>query len=321
MNDYARHRLFLGPYQGRDPALPTAVAGIFSNPMNEARANKIPLGTIARYLNDPQNYEYEEAWRQSILDLGGGDEELLDALFAFAENSQFNVYPHSVWAPMFAEYHDQFLKTYDMSPFWPTARDAFVRELVRERRAPARISERRPDLAAEITGWLEQFHDNDTAAMEAVELLAAQRPALDARATLEESGVVAVEGRATPPSPSSVTRRFDEFESACGETVFESEENPFVVHGGRNIQSTSAATVQIDSLDTGDGNNRIDEFSRQTNRRTQEWLPHAARAASDVTITVQGEPVPVDESGSFSTTLSRPVSEPIEVVAADGADG
>ncbi|MGH7821545.1 MAG: beta-N-acetylglucosaminidase domain-containing protein, partial [Candidatus Binatia bacterium] len=71
-------KLNVGPYKGRRADLLEHVDGIVANPMNEAQATKIPLYTIAAYLEDPTAYDAanadalaEAAWLRGIEELGG----------------------------------------------------------------------------------------------------------------------------------------------------------------------------------------------------------------------------------------------------------
>lgn len=65
VNDYIK-RLYLGPLRNRDPKLYTCTAGIFSNPMNQAEANKIPLSTFSDYLWRAEYYNPEESYEKTL---------------------------------------------------------------------------------------------------------------------------------------------------------------------------------------------------------------------------------------------------------------
>jgi len=62
---------FLGPYLGRELALGDAVAGIFSNPMFLANADRVALFTMGRYFSAP-DYEAWEAYEQAMPEVGAG---------------------------------------------------------------------------------------------------------------------------------------------------------------------------------------------------------------------------------------------------------
>jgi hypothetical protein len=71
VNDYARWRPFLGPVSARAADLGTAVAGILSNPMNEAHASMLPLATLAAYAHDPGAYDPALALDTALTQLYG----------------------------------------------------------------------------------------------------------------------------------------------------------------------------------------------------------------------------------------------------------
>ena len=67
VNDLAmRDRLHIGPLLGRDPHLYRVSAGVFSNAMDLPECTRIPLGTIADYLWDPESYDPDESWQRSL---------------------------------------------------------------------------------------------------------------------------------------------------------------------------------------------------------------------------------------------------------------
>lgn len=86
VNDLAmRGELHIGPLRGRDPRLWRAARGLLANPMLQAEASKIPLGTVAAYLADPAGYDPEGAWLRALDEAAG--RESLGALLRFAECS------------------------------------------------------------------------------------------------------------------------------------------------------------------------------------------------------------------------------------------
>src|SRR4030095_16605556 len=66
--------LHLGALAGRDAALPGELAGYLLNPMTQAHASLVGLGTAAAYLRRPGRYDPEAAWQSVLaeLDPGGG---------------------------------------------------------------------------------------------------------------------------------------------------------------------------------------------------------------------------------------------------------
>ncbi len=58
--------LFLGPLTGRDADLCGELYGMMSNPMRDPRLNRLPLSTIADYMNAPSSYKEDKALRRAI---------------------------------------------------------------------------------------------------------------------------------------------------------------------------------------------------------------------------------------------------------------
>jgi hypothetical protein len=81
VNDFAPWRLFFGPLRGRVADLPSAVSGVFANPMNQAHASMIPLATVAGYLWNSAAYDPERSERQAMTDQYGKDGPSLLAPF------------------------------------------------------------------------------------------------------------------------------------------------------------------------------------------------------------------------------------------------
>ncbi len=75
--------LHISPYMGRSARLPEVSRGLFLNPMNQAEASKIALGTAALYMNDPQLYDAEIAWAASAAAVVG--ESSVEALRVFRD--------------------------------------------------------------------------------------------------------------------------------------------------------------------------------------------------------------------------------------------
>lgn len=73
VNDGTRWCRYLGPLTGRDARLPGAVRGLFSNPMNEARASMLPLQTVADYLWNAAAYDPAQSHNHAIVSQYGPD--------------------------------------------------------------------------------------------------------------------------------------------------------------------------------------------------------------------------------------------------------
>ncbi|WP_405730033.1 beta-N-acetylglucosaminidase domain-containing protein [Streptomyces sp. NBC_01537] len=86
VNDYAEDRLFLGPYNGREPAVALATSGVLAAAMRQAAASRIPLFTAADYAWNPGAYDPAGSWQAAIDDLAGKDAGKRAALRALAGN-------------------------------------------------------------------------------------------------------------------------------------------------------------------------------------------------------------------------------------------
>ena len=88
VNDVAmKHELHIGPYERREPELASFSRGIVVNAMEYAESSKIPLFTIAEFLQDPFSYYSEASWHRALAEVAGNEDDQ-EALTAFAENSR-----------------------------------------------------------------------------------------------------------------------------------------------------------------------------------------------------------------------------------------
>ncbi|MFJ5560370.1 beta-N-acetylglucosaminidase domain-containing protein [Streptomyces sp. NPDC093250] len=174
VNDYAPGRIFLGPYQGREPAVAAGSAALLANAMERPEASRIPLFTAADFAWNPRDYRAQESWRAAIADLAGGDARREAALTALAGNTASSVLGGKESAylrPLMEEY-------------WrarPTARGADeTEEAARLRTAfttlrnlPERLSG--TTLGTEVAPWTERLARYGDAGTTALDMLRAQR--------------------------------------------------------------------------------------------------------------------------------------------------
>ena len=70
VNDVAMiHELHIGPLRAREAGLVDHSEGLLANPMWQAEATKIPLFTIAEYLDDPINYDPDASWDRALVEV------------------------------------------------------------------------------------------------------------------------------------------------------------------------------------------------------------------------------------------------------------
>ncbi len=101
VNDGIRWRVNLGPMKGRDPHLPVAVRGFFSNPMIQPHASMIPLQTIAEYLWNSTAYDPEAAQRRAITEQYGS--EAMKELAPFLSTYSDYWWDDNIFKPLYVE--------------------------------------------------------------------------------------------------------------------------------------------------------------------------------------------------------------------------
>ncbi|HEX8522191.1 MAG TPA: beta-N-acetylglucosaminidase domain-containing protein [Tepidisphaeraceae bacterium] len=80
VNDMFPWRPLVAPVKGRSSDLANEVEGVMANPMKQWQASKLPLATLASYLNDPAHYKASNAMEAAIAEYPADDREALSAL-------------------------------------------------------------------------------------------------------------------------------------------------------------------------------------------------------------------------------------------------
>nr|WP_206442343.1 beta-N-acetylglucosaminidase domain-containing protein [Streptomyces boncukensis] len=175
VNDYARDRVFLGPYQGRDPAVASGSAALLTQAMEQPLASRIPLFTSADYAWNPRGYRPAESWRAAIDEAAGGrdaDPRARAAVHALAGNDASSLLGGEESAylrPLISA----FWKAYDggtdeeLTAAARPLREAFGTMRTAPERVPAA-------LGREVRPWLEQLGRLGEAGERAVGMLQAQ---------------------------------------------------------------------------------------------------------------------------------------------------
>ncbi|MFH8450573.1 beta-N-acetylglucosaminidase domain-containing protein [Streptomyces fungicidicus] len=173
VNDYDPGRIFLGPYQGREPAVASGSAALLANAMAQPEASRIPLFTAADFAWNPRGYRPEESWRAAITDLADGDSGRRQALAALAGNAASSVLGGTESAylrPLLDEFwRARATAGKDESRAAERLRAAFavLRDL------PERLSG--TPLAGEVSPWSGQLAGYGEAGGTALDMLRAQR--------------------------------------------------------------------------------------------------------------------------------------------------
>jgi hyaluronoglucosaminidase len=102
VNDYAAGRILLADYSGREPGIAEHVAGVISNPMNQAAVSKLALYSFAELGWNPAKYDEEASWHRAIAERAGGDRRTIAALEVFADLNTYDSTLHPESAPVLA---------------------------------------------------------------------------------------------------------------------------------------------------------------------------------------------------------------------------
>ncbi|WP_212754312.1 beta-N-acetylglucosaminidase domain-containing protein [Nakamurella aerolata] len=119
VNDFGNTagRLLLAPYAKREAGLSEYLAGIVSNPMNQAAASKIAVFGFADFTWNDTAYAVDRSWTQSMRYLSDGDAKATAALRVFADLNHmaptFEAQPWQAQSPELAARIDAFWKTWD----------------------------------------------------------------------------------------------------------------------------------------------------------------------------------------------------------------
>ncbi|MFF7738698.1 beta-N-acetylglucosaminidase domain-containing protein [Streptomyces sp. NPDC007984] len=174
VNDYEPGRIFLGPYQGREPAVATGSAALLANAMQQPEASRIPLFTAADYAWNPRAYRPGESWRAAIADLAGGDRRREQALAALAGNDASSVLDDEESAylrPLTEAYWTS--RTAGGAGFDGDAERRLREAFTVLRELPRRLSG--TGLGSEVAPWAEQLSSYGEAGTAALGMLDAQR--------------------------------------------------------------------------------------------------------------------------------------------------
>ncbi|MDQ1478358.1 MAG: hyaluronoglucosaminidase [Actinomycetota bacterium] len=188
--------LHLGPYRGRDPDLAEVVGGVLCNPMIQARASQIALGTAMDFLRDPDCYDAASSWAKAIADVGGSRAEPLGVLARACADSPI-AEPDTLELARRVDALEAALGAAD----WGDE----VRALRAELTAARATTDAFPDpaspsdpLASEIAPWAAALRRAADAGLAALRLIQAVRPVA---ALPSPTGAGHACGRAAPPDP------------------------------------------------------------------------------------------------------------------------
>ncbi|NSC21761.1 hyaluronidase [Streptomyces albus subsp. chlorinus] len=175
VNDFAADRVFLGPYQGREPAVATGSAALLTTAMKQPTASRIPLFTAADYAWNPHGYRPKDAWNAAIDELAGGrnaSRRTRAAVHALAGNDASSVLgsrESGYLRPLLNAFWRAYAR--GKGPALDRAADELRAAFTTMRTAPSHLPER---LAGEVGPWLAQLSRLGEAGERSVDMLLAQ---------------------------------------------------------------------------------------------------------------------------------------------------
>jgi hyaluronoglucosaminidase len=290
--------LHLGPYVGRDADLVDVVGGVLCNPMTQARASQIALGTAMDFLTDPDGYDAHRSWPVVIGAVDPGRAEPLAALARACADS-----PIAEPARLDLAARVRGLQAALAGPEW-TETVGDLRAVLQEARGlPAAFPDPAPasdPLATEVGPWAAAAGRAADTALAALRLIQASRPAL----------AVDADGRgraaATHPEP-AMHAAFVVLYMWKG---VRAEER--VVFGPRFAIYTPVVQLADGSpaLDTGlavrEDANAVDALCRLALHTYDQWRTGAS--AAPLRVEVDGEARGVQPDGSFDGRGERIVA-------------
>ncbi|WP_431900903.1 beta-N-acetylglucosaminidase domain-containing protein [Nonomuraea sp. bgisy101] len=102
VNDYNPGRLSIAAYTGRENGLSESLAGIISNPMNQAAVSKIALYSFGDFGWNDKAYDAERSWLRALAEVAGGDQAAIQALRDFADLNTLDGTLHTKQSPVLA---------------------------------------------------------------------------------------------------------------------------------------------------------------------------------------------------------------------------
>jgi hyaluronoglucosaminidase len=156
VNDYAAGRLPLADYAGREPGLSAQVAGVISNPANQAAVSNVALFSFAGFGWHDVGFDRRDAWRAALDELSGGDARTAAALRTFADVTAYDGTLHRTRAPELAAGVEAFWRGRDAGDHEGAA-DGLRARVAALEAAPAAIRAGVTDarFAKEAGAWLE----------------------------------------------------------------------------------------------------------------------------------------------------------------------
>jgi hyaluronoglucosaminidase len=288
-------RLHLGPYEGRDPALAEHLHGVLLNPMNQALASMVTVGSAARFLaapradaaHDPAS-ETVEAWTAAIDAVGTA------ALRPLARACADGAIRPAATLPLHLLIDELELEL--DGPGWPGALAAIAHELRAARECGRELAEAAAAgdaLGIEVRPWAERLEVEARAGLAAARLIQHSFPV----ASVDDAG----QGHAhTVDRESLLAHTF-----AVVGAWMEARSSRHIVFGPRFAfyPAIVACADGSPALDVGhavvEDQNAIDRLSRLALALADDRRDDPDRACGPIRAYVDGTERPVAADGAF----------------------
>jgi hypothetical protein len=303
--------LHLGPLTGRDGELARVLRGHLLNPMTQAHASLIAIGTAAAYFAAPDAYVPEAAWRATLaeLDPSGG-------LAILAEQTRSSPLDLDD-ARALAAAVDAVAASY-ATPLWQDAMAALDAEIARQAAAPATIAKGLggTPLGDEIAPWVAELAAHAAAEADAARLLRAMKPYLADVTATASGATLRVAGRAVAPDDGVVPTLAPLYGTvpplpALGELFARkgnllSADVALCPELGLNVHGKAlyAVPYSLTELRTITGRNVHRRFLELVAARAADYAARQVPGAKAIAVTLGGAPVTLAPDGTFDATIA-----------------
>jgi hypothetical protein len=329
------NNLHLGPLTGREAALPRMLGGYLLNPMTQAHASLVALGTAAAYLRNPARYAPERAWALTLDELGGGGTGLA-VLAAQLRSSALDLDD----ALALAAAVNDVAATWN-GPTWSAAVARLAAEEATESAAPADVTARLggTPLGEEIAPWNAELASHAARGTDAARLFAAMKPSFTGVVATASGGTLRVTGRALGPDvatagdlgprfgtdATAVATRiahppFGAFFACLGD--IQGADIHFCPDFGLNVHGKQLYVIirlltDIEFVSDRNVHERLIVLAGST---YAAWVTRQSAGADALSVTLDGAPVPLGADGAFDVSVASSTGRATLIVTTAAGD-
>jgi hypothetical protein len=320
------NNLHLGPLTGRPSDLPHALGGYLLNPMTQAHASLVALGTAAAYLTRPDTYDPEAEWRRTLSELSRSSANPAPTdpgLGVLAEQTRSSALDLDD-ARALAAVVDGIAADYPGGR-WTPAVTALDAEEARQAMAPAAIATQLGGsrLATEIAPWVSELAAHAARGGDAVTLLRALKPSFADFSMEVSNGMLTVSGRALAPDAATATALGPGFASDAVAIAVRIATPPlldfvnclgdlvgadinFCPSFGLNVHGKSFYVLirTVSDIQVITGHNVHERLVQVVAGFYGDWSGHQGPGSDTLTLTLDAQPVSIAGDGTFSATTA-----------------